>query len=191
MENSNIGFIGGGNMARSLIGGLISGGCNPTVIKVADPSPEQLAALSGVFPVHVTEHNVDVVDHADVVVLAVKPQAMYDVLASIKSAVQSNHPLIISIAAGISESFIRAQLDADTAIVRCMPNTPALVRSGATALYANPNVSPAQREKAESILRSVGIIQWLDEENLMDAVTAISGSGPAYFFLVMEIIEHA
>lgn len=191
MHDTTIAFIGGGNMARSLIGGLISGGCPSEKIWVSDPQQETLNALEDRFGVHVTSDNAAATSAADVIVLAVKPQIMSEVLYSIVDAVRSNNPLIISIAAGITENIINNGLGGGAAIVRTMPNTPALLRCGATALFANDAVSEAQREKAESILRSVGIVRWVDEEQQLDAVTAVSGSGPAYFFLMIETLEKA
>lgn len=191
MENTTIAFIGGGNMARSLIGGLISGGCDPRRIHVADPFPEALENLADKFGVHVTDRNAVAAAEADVIVLAVKPQVMREAVESISGIVQKNNALLISIAAGITERLICASLGKPAAVVRTMPNTPALLRCGATALYANENVTEAQREKAESILRSVGIVRWVDEESQLDAVTAVSGSGPAYFFLLMELLDKA
>jgi len=191
MENTTIAFIGGGNMARSLIGGLISGGCDARRIHVADPFPEALDNLAEKFGVHVTDSNEAAAAEADVIVLAVKPQVMRAAVKSIREAVQQNGPLIISIAAGVTEHLVCSSLGGTTAVVRTMPNTPALLRCGATALYANAHVTEAQREKAESILRSVGIVRWVDEEKQLDAVTAVSGSGPAYFFLLMELLEKA
>ncbi len=123
--------------------------------------------------------------------LAVKPQVIRTVASEISAAVQARHPLIISIAAGIRSADLDRWLGGNTAVVRCMPNTPALVQSGATALIANARVSDEQRNLAESILRAVGLTLWLDDEQLMDAVTALSGSGPAYFFLIMEALQAA
>lgn len=191
MESTTIAFIGGGNMARSLIGGLIAGGCDASRIHVSDPFPEALESLAEKFGVHVTGDNAAAAAEADVIVLAVKPQVMKSALASIRDVVGRNRPLMISIAAGITEHLISDGLGGDAAVVRTMPNTPALLRCGATALYANAHVTEAQREKAESILRSVGIVRWVDEERQLDAVTAVSGSGPAYFFLLMELLEKA
>src|SRR5690606_13838652 len=155
------------------------------------PFPEALEALADKFGVKVSADNAEVAAEADVIVLAVKPQVMRNALDSIRGAVAQNRPLIISIAAGVTDKLIRSVLGEDAAVVRTMPNTPALLRCGATALYANDAVSEAQREKAESILRSVGIVRWVDDERQIDAVTAVSGSGPAYFFLLMELLEKA
>lgn len=191
MENTTIAFIGGGNMARSLIGGLISGGCEPNRIWVSDPFMEALKHLEDKFGVHVTDDNAKAAAQADVIVLAVKPQVMKKALGSMRNVAQQNHPLVISIAAGVTEHLIGEGLGGDMAVVRSMPNTPSLLRAGATALYANSKVTEAQREKAESILRSVGIVRWVEQEALLDVVTAVSGSGPAYFFLLMELLDKA
>lgn len=191
MENTTIAFIGGGNMARSLIGGLISGGCEPGRIWVSDPFMEALKHLEEKFGVHVTDDNGKAAAEADVIVLAVKPQVMKQALASMREVAQQNHPLVISIAAGVTEQLISDGLGGNIAVVRSMPNTPALLRAGATALYANSKVTDAQQEKAESILRSVGIVRWVEQERHLDVVTAVSGSGPAYFFLLMELLDKA
>jgi pyrroline-5-carboxylate reductase len=128
---------------------------------------------------------------AGIIVLAVKPQVMQDVAGELAATVAAHRPLVISIAAGVRESTLRAWLGDGTAIVRTMPNTPALVQSGATALYANPAVSEEQRSHAESIMRAVGLALWVEGEEQLDAVTALSGSGPAYFFLLMEAMQAA
>lgn len=191
MHHYTIGFVGGGNMARSLIGGLLADGIAPDRIWASDPDPERLDTLRSAFQVNATHDNADVVDAAEVVVLAVKPQIVRQVAQSLGPLIQAKRPLVISIAAGIREADLRRWLGEKVALVRSMPNTPALVQSGATALYANPYVSDGQRELAESILRAVGVTVWLDNEAHMDVVTALSGSGPAYFFLIMEALETA
>jgi pyrroline-5-carboxylate reductase len=191
MKKTRIAFIGGGNMATSLIGGLIADGCPPSNIWVAEPSGEQRARLHSQFEVHTDADNSAVIEPASVLVLAVKPQALQAVAEPLASAVQHYQPLVISVAAGVREPDLRRWLGNQVAIVRSMPNTPALVKSGATALYANPHVSDQQQQLAESILRAVGLTIWVDDENLLDSVTALSGSGPAYFFLVMEALEQA
>ncbi len=191
MDKATLSFIGGGNMARSLIGGLIADGWPAAQIHVTDPDPEQLGWLSKRFGISTGTDNSAAVDAADIVVLAVKPQLMRDVASGIAQAVKHSHPLIISIAAGIRATDLERWLGGATALVRCMPNTPALVQSGATALFANPRVTDEQRDSAESILRAVGLTLWLDNETLMDAVTALSGSGPAYFFLILESLQAA
>ena len=191
MKTTPIAFIGGGNMARSLIGGLRADGCDPHTLWVADPNPEQGETLRSRFGVHTSTDNCEVAARATVVVLAVKPQVLHDVARQLAATVQAGKPLVISIAAGVREPDLRHWLGGDVALVRSMPNTPALVRSGATALFANPRVSQPQRQLAESILRAVGLTIWVEDERLLDSVTALSGSGPAYFFLVMEALEQA
>jgi pyrroline-5-carboxylate reductase len=191
MQDSTISFIGGGNMARSLIGGLIQSGCKADKIWVADPDERPLMSLSASFSVHTTQDNRHAVGQAEVLVLAIKPQILPQVAREIADLVHAQALFVISIAAGIRETDLRTWLGGKVAIVRAMPNTPALVQSGATALYANPHVNAAQRNLAESIMRAVGLTLWVEQEADMDTVTALSGSGPAYFFLVMEALEQA
>jgi len=191
MKNCKITFIGGGNMARSLIGGLISDGFNPDNIHVSDPEPLCLQALTDKYPINTHSSNIQAAQDCDVLILAVKPQQLQSVVKQLAPEWRSN-TLLISIAAGIRLDDIARWLEQDdVAIVRAMPNTPSLVQAGATALCANDFVSTSQHELAESILRSVGLALWVEDEVKMDAVTALSGSGPAYFFLVMEAMEFA
>lgn len=189
MKTNKIGFIGGGNMASSLISGLITSGHAPEHIWVSDINPDTLTALANNLPVHTSNDNNAVIDEVDVVVFAVKPQALKDVAGSVAAGIRQKQTLVVSIAAGVTQNSLGAWLGNDTAIVRCMPNTPALVLTGATVLHANPNVNAKQRDLAESIMRSVGISLWVENEADLDAVTAVSGSGPAYFFLLMEAME--
>jgi pyrroline-5-carboxylate reductase len=191
MKDINITFIGGGNMARSLIGGLLDDGLPAERVWAADPNEPVLRNLQEQFAVHITHDNNEAARHAQVVILAIKPQLIKAVAQQLAPVIQSSQPLVISIAAGIREGDLRLWLGDDTAIVRTMPNTPAVVRSGATALFANRAVNKEQKNLAESILRAVGMTLWVDDEGLMDAVTALSGSGPAYFFLIMEALESA
>ena len=190
MNNSKIVFIGGGNMARSLIGGLVADGLSANNIHVLDTQKAVLQTLKQTFAVQVHEDLATAVASADVILLAVKPQQMQEVVKSLATVWPAN-ALLISIAAGIRLADLGRWLQKDAAIVRAMPNTPSLVQAGATALFANDNVKEQQREQAEAILRAVGLALWLDSETKMDAVTALSGSGPAYFFLVMEAMENA
>lgn len=191
-NDTTIAFIGGGNMARSILGGLLAEGGAPERLWVADPAPDQLARLREAHPgLHTTGENAEAASAADVVVLAVKPQVMREVAVALAAPLQARRPLVVSIAAGIRSRDLDRWLGGGLPIVRCMPNTPALVRSGASALYANSATSPKQRQLAERIMRAVGLTLWLEDEALLDAVTAVSGSGPAYFFLVMEIMEQA
>jgi len=178
-------------MARSLIGGLIADGTDPGRIHVAEPDAQRREALHGQFGVSVHADNADALSGSAAVVLAVKPQIMAGVARQLAPLIAGQPPLIISIAAGVREPDISRWLGGEVAVVRTMPNTPSLVQSGATALYANARVSEAQRELAETILRAVGLVVWVADEALLDAVTALSGSGPAYYFLVMEAMEAA
>lgn len=188
MNTSTLAFIGGGNMATSLIGGLLEKGYSSNNITVSDPMKENRDRLSQQFGINTTSDNNHAVASADVVILAVKPQVMQQVAQGIQAALV-HQPLVISIAAGISMSSLQAWLGQETPIVRCMPNTPALVQTGAAGLFANTRVNSTQQTLAENILNAVGISCWLDDEDGIDAVTAVSGSGPAYFFLIMETME--
>ncbi len=189
MQNFNVGFVGGGNMARSLIGGLIGNGFPAERIGVADPDEKKRTRLAAEFGIHTRDDNSRLAKEVEVLVLAVKPQTMKPVAEALAAPLQQNKPLIISVAAGIRVTDLDRWLGGGCAIVRAMPNTPALVASSATALYANERVDELQRERAESILRAVGLALWLNDEALMDTVTALSGSGPAYFLLLMEILQ--
>lgn len=191
MRDTKISFIGCGNMGRSLIGGLIANGYSPSLLCGADPNPEQREQTKQQFDVETLEDNARAIHGAEVIILSVKPQAMEATLASIADEVKKQSSLIISIAAGIRLSAMENWLSATVPIIRVMPNTPALIQAGAAALYANSSANEEQRELAESILRSVGLALWLDDESLMDTVTALSGSGPAYIFLIMEVMEKA
>ena len=184
-----IAFIGACNMASALINGLLADKYPANNIYASDKDITQREQLASAG-IHTSEDNHYVIEQADVVILAVKPQILQSVCEEIKSIIQEKSPLIISIAAGINQSSLSQWLGSNTAIVRTMPNTPAMVQTGATGLYANSHVTEEQKNVAESILRAVGITQWLEEEKLIDVVTALSGSGPAYYFLFMEIMEN-
>jgi len=197
MMNKKIGFIGSGNMAYSLIGGLTSTGVAGQNLWCSDPSSDKMTTLASQFGVHITNSNIELAQSVDIIILAVKPQQLAKVCHEIAEAIDKSAPLIISIAAGVLSKDIECWLKhnnssaSSAALVRCMPNTPALVQSGATALFANKQVSAEQKTLAESILRAAGLTLWVDNEADMDAVTALSGSGPAYFFLVIEAMEKA
>lgn len=186
-----VGFIGAGNMARSLAGGLLKNGWGQTQVILSDPEPSQRDAIESVLGVKTLADNMAVAERADILVLAVKPQILSGVAKTLASTVQRKKPLIISIAAGVRIEDIDRWLGGGLAIVRAMPNTAALIGSGASGMFANQRVNETMRDQAESILRAVGVTVWLADEYLMDAVTALSGSGPAYFFLVMEVLEQA
>ncbi len=181
-------FIGGGNMARALIGGLKNNGYLMNDISVIEPEAEKRAQLQGDFGVNVTEQ-LPSVTMADIVVLAVKPQQLRDLSIFLGSLLQQQ--LLISIAAGIRAKDIARWLGGYQSIVRVMPNTPAQIQAGISGLYAMPDVTENQHNQAETIMRAVGEVLWLDEESKMDAVTAISGSGPAYVFYFIEAMQQA
>ena len=181
-----IAFLGGGNMATSLVGGLVESGHPPAAVVVSEPVAEKRRDLAERFAVGVTADNREAAAASDVVVLAVKPQDMAEVVTGAAGAMRERGPLVVSIAAGTRIGRILEWLGYAAPVVRTMPNTPALLGCGATALFANEAVTDEQRGAAETILESAGIALWVDDEGLLDAVTAVSGSGPAYYFLLME-----
>lgn len=191
MTPHTIGFIGAGNMARSLAGGLLNNGWPANRVQLSDPDANQRRGAEQALGIKTLAANSDLAAAADVLVLAVKPQALKAVAEEIAATVQKKRPLVVSIAAGIRIDDIERWLGGNLPIVRVMPNTAALIGSSASGLFANARVSEAQRDEAESILRAVGVTAWVQDEALIDTVTAISGSGPAYFFLVMEVLEKA
>lgn len=188
---SHIAFIGAGNMAGALIGGLLADGVSPDRLTATDPSREKCEALRAAAGIRTLQDNRAAAADADILVLAVKPQVLKDVALELAEQVRRARPLVISIAAGVRSGSLQAWLGGDAPVVRTMPNTPAMIQAGASVLYATAAVSETQREQAESLMRAVGLTQWVEDEDLMDAVTALSGSGPAYYFLVMEAMEDA
>lgn len=192
MNNGDIAFIGGGNMARSLIGGLVARGHAPRSIRVAEPVPALRDALHADFGVAVFETGADAVAGADTWVLATKPQVLREVCEGLAAHAQEARPLVVSIAAGITTAQIARWLgDTGLPVVRTMPNTPALLGAGATGLYANAAVDATSRHFAETLLSAAGTTVWIKDEARMDAVTAVSGSGPAYVFLLAEAMVAA
>ncbi|MCK9798575.1 pyrroline-5-carboxylate reductase [Pseudomonas sp. MAFF 302030] len=189
MSKTRIAFIGAGNMAASLIGGLRAKGLDAAQIRASDPGAETRAKVQAEHGIDVFADNAEAILGVDVIVLAVKPQAMKAVCQDLRPHLQGNQ-LVVSIAAGITCASMRNWLG-DQPIVRCMPNTPALLRQGVSGLYATEEVSAHQRQQAEDLLSAVGIALWLEQEQQLDAVTAVSGSGPAYFFLLIEAMTAA
>ncbi|MDX1352000.1 MAG: pyrroline-5-carboxylate reductase [Thiomicrorhabdus sp.] len=189
--HASICFIGAGNMAQSLIGGLIASGYDKQKIMATDPTPEQRNAVTEKFAIQCLGDNAEAIAKADIVVLAVKPQILESVCQTIIEQAKAKKPLIISVAAGIRSKDINRWLGGEMAIVRTMPNTPSLIQTGATGLFANEFVNDEQQSQAEHILRAAGITVWVDEESKLDAVTALSGSGPAYYFLFMQAMEQS
>ena len=191
MENKTvIGFIGAGNMAYALIKGLLNNGFDASQINISDPNEELLLNRESELKVTTYSDNTSLLSNSDIIFFAVKPQVLSSVCLELKGIVKSKH-LFVSIVAGIRSSDINRWLGGNFALIRTMPNTPALFQSGVTGLFANEVVDNEQKTLVESILSSVGECFWVNEEKLIDAITAISGSGPAYFFLLMESMKQA
>ncbi len=189
MQVESIAFIGGGNMTRAIVGGLLDGGHASDRISIAEPSEPQRELLVRTLPgVFVTASNDDAVARASSVILAVKPQVIAAVCRKLQAAVQETRPLIISIAAGPRIADIDDWLGGGNAIARVMPNQPALLQKGISGIYANPTTTPQQLETARSIMSAVGPVITVSKEQDIDAVTAISGSGPAYFYLLIDML---
>ena len=188
---TKITFIGAGNMASAIIGGLIQSDAPSGNITATTPRRDELTAIGERLGIHTTTDNAAAAAGADVLVLAVKPQIMREVCQGLADSVRETRPLIISIAAGLDATTIDEWLGGGNALVRCMPNTPSLVGQGASGLYANARVSDSQRQIATRLMQAVGIVEWVEDEALLEAVTAVSGSAPAYFFLMFEAMEEA
>lgn len=186
-----IAFLGGGNMARALIGGLLRNGIPAARLRVAEPLAESREVLARDFGIATHADNRDAAHDAALWVLAVKPQVLRGVCETLAPLAQTERPVVLSIAAGIRSAQIAQWLGGQAAVVRAMPNTPALLGVGATGLCANRRVNAEGRALAQQVMQAVGLCRWLDDETLMDTVTALSGSGPAYFFLLAEALEHA
>lgn len=182
---ASIAFLGAGNIAQAIMGGLSAGNHQLFAFDPVEACRDAASALG----VSITENNREAIEQAEVVILCVKPNVIAELVSDESSALNSR--LTISVAAGINTSTLLTSLGASAAIVRCMPNTPALVKTGMTGLFATAGVSKAQRSMAEDILSAVGETLWVDDERALDAVTAVSGSGPAYFFLLMESMIEA
>lgn len=189
--SQHICFVGGGNMASSLIGGLLANGHSAEAITACDPNEQQRQTLSEKFGINTSDNAADVLPQADAVVLAVKPQIMRAVCEPLAQSLKDHKPVIISVAAGVLCDNLNSWLGGEQAIVRCMPNTPALYGHGAAGLYATASVSSAQRDLSAYIANAVGISEWVEQESQIDAVTALSGSGPAYGFLLLEAMQAA
>ncbi|MET0327350.1 MAG: pyrroline-5-carboxylate reductase [Luteimonas sp.] len=184
-----VAFIGGGNMARCLIGGLLSGGGDPNRIRVVDPDTGTRERLARELGVAVYADPADAIEGAAIWVLATKPQVLRGLCEALAATAQATHPLVVSIAAGITTPQLTRWLGGDIAVVRAMPNTPALLGAGVTGLFANPQADAAGKARAQALMENAGATVWIDDEVLMDVVTATSGSGPAYVFLLAEAME--
>ena len=192
MINNKIAFIGGGNMAKAIAGGLLRGGMHATNIFISTPKEKQCEVLREEFyGVYVSTDNKKISDAAEIILFAVKPQILKSVCKELTDNIQKSKPLIISIAAGPNIEDIDTWLGGNMTIVRVMPNQPAVIDQGISALYANDRTQPKNRLLAEKIMSTVGKAIWLEKESQMDAVTAISGTGPAYFYLLIDIMIDA
>ena len=191
MKTTTITFIGGGNMARNLIIGLIKSQYDSNYIWVTNRTPEKLVYFRDTVGIRTTGNNCEGAKFADVIVLAVEPAQIKMVCEEIKEVVKKRLPLLISVANGIRTELIKSWLDVDCPVVRAMPNTPASVQSGVTGLYAGLSVSVSEKDLAETIFHAVGLVVWLDTEELVNVVAALSGCGPAYVFLIMEALQEA
>lgn len=184
---TRLAFLGAGNIARAIIGGLIDGGYHPEEIWAADPTDVQLQKLTA-KKINTTNDNLTAASNADVVIISVKPDIVESLAREIASIASGK--LFISVAAGVTTDSLVSWLGCPT-VIRCMPNTPALVQQGMTGLFATDSVNEAHRQIGESILAAVGETRWFEKESDLDVVTAVSGSGPAYFFLVIEVLQNA
>lgn len=188
---TTVGFIGGGHMTSAIVGGLVSDAVSTPSICVANRGQEKLASLVNKYGVRGAASNEALVKDVDVVVLAVKPQVLESVLTPLASIIQDRKPLIISLAAGIRCDAIDAWAGGNLPIIRVMPNTPSVIREGASGVYANSAVSESQRRFASQLMSTIGLVVWVEEESQIDLVTAVSGSGPAYFMLFIDALVQA
>ncbi len=189
MKNIKVAFVGGGNMTRAIAGGLIDSGFDAADILISEPVDEARESLAADFPgVLTSADNKAVVAAASCVVLAVKPQILPEVCRDLRDTVQQRRPLIVSLAAGTRGADIDAWLGGSLSVVRLMPNQPALLRLGVSGLFANEQTSPEEQERAARIIGAVGSVVPVNSEADMDAITAVSGSGPAYFFLLIDML---
>lgn len=191
MEKQTIAFIGAGNITRSLVAGLINNGFSADNIWTSDPNPPKLEFFHNTFSIHVTHDNTEAAAKADVIILAVKPKHLFQVCTQLREISLKKTPLIISVATGVTTVMLTKWLGNKLAIVRAMPNIPASVGAGATGLFANKQATDTQKDLAEEIFRAVGLALWVADEAQIDIVIAVSGSGPAYFFLVMEAMQES
>ncbi len=189
MAGPSIAFIGGGNMGRALVAGLIARGAAPADLAVADPRDAACASLRNDFGIRASADGAGLASRADILVLAVKPQVMGEALAPLAPVLARRRPLVISVAAGVRIASLAGWCGGDLAIVRAMPNRPALCNAGITGLYAPADTAPEARQRATEVMAAVGETVWVGREDDLDVVTALSGSGPAYFFLLAEELE--
>jgi pyrroline-5-carboxylate reductase len=186
MLQKKLAFIGGGNMARGMIAGLLKAGYDAALISVSNPSEDKLQALQQDFKVSVTTNNVEAINCAEIVVLAVKPQVLMTVLTELQQPLQAQQPLVISLAAGIKSASIQQVLGDTVPLVLAMPNTPVALGLGMSSLFSAQTLSPAVKQATHDLFALVGEVVWLHQEQQLDVATALCGGGPAYCFAIME-----
>jgi pyrroline-5-carboxylate reductase len=191
MSNTNLAILGGGNMGRALLGGLLRCGVRPEQIRVGERMEAARACLSQDFGITATPDNLEAIEAATLIVLAVKPQDAAAVLHPLAGLLRQQRPIVLSVAAGLRIATLERWCGAGVPLVRAMPNRPALVGAGASGIYAPEHIGATQRRTVEQVLRSVGEVVWVPTEDALDVVTALSGSGPAYLFLVAELMAQA
>jgi pyrroline-5-carboxylate reductase len=191
MSHIELTVLGAGNMGRALIGGLLRRGMRPEQIAVGESQLEARERLAREFGISAAADNAAAIGQAELVVLAVKPQVAGSVLAPLAPKLQQRRPLVLSVAAGVRIQTLRGWCGPGIPVIRAMPNRPALVGAGATGLFAPPEIAASHRAMAEQIMQSVGEVVWVGTEEALDIVTALSGSGPAYFFLLAETLARA
>jgi pyrroline-5-carboxylate reductase len=191
MSSRRIAFLGAGHMGRALISGLLRSGTRPEHLSVGESAGAARESLARELGIRATPDNLEAIAGAAVVVLAVKPQELAALLAPLAGTLAAERPLVVSVAAGVRLSALESWCGPGVAVVRAMPNRPALLGAGVAGLYAPPAVGAAQRHSAEQVLKAVGEVVWVPNEEALDTVTALSGSGPAYFFLLAELLAEA
>ncbi|WP_020406023.1 pyrroline-5-carboxylate reductase [Hahella ganghwensis] len=191
MATAHLNFIGAGNMARAILGGLVDKGYPASSISACSPSNDELESLKMDFQIKTSLDNTTYLEQTDVLLLCTKPQVLQKACEAIRDSVQARKPLIVSIAAGVTIEQIEEWLGGELPVVRCMPNTPAQVHIGASGLFANARVSEDQKALTTRLFESIGLVAWVSSESDLHTVTALSGSGPAYCFMFIEAMEKA
>lgn len=191
MNNQRVLFIGGGNMTQAIVSGLVTNGHLPKALTALDRNSEKRALLSTQYHINVAEQLTPELFDCDLIVLSIKPQSAKEACLQLQPFLKTRKPLILSVMAGLTISALHSWLGEILPIVRAMPNTPALVKAGATGLFASASVTAEQKMRIEFLIASIGIAAWVEQENQIDIITALSGSGPAYFFLMIEAMQTA
>jgi pyrroline-5-carboxylate reductase len=189
MQQKHIAIIGGGHMGQAIARGLLNSGVDAKNLKISNPNLQKLQYLEQQYGLGISDDNSELADWADVIILAMKPNQVREACKDIYSIIEKQHPIIVCVAAGVTTRLLAQWLPEGELIVRCMPNTPAAVEAGVSALFTQHELSEIQRELIESLFRAVGVVVWVEEEQQIDIITALSGSGPAYIFYIMELMQ--